>query len=534
MVVKREYIIVGAGAAGCVLAYRLSQNPDAHVTLLEAGPRDTHPFIHMPKGLAKVMQDPKHLWVYSSTPEASNAHTSETWVRGRVLGGSTSVNGMMYVRGQPGDFDAIAETTSDDWNWDRIGQAYAELESHELGPDATRGANGPIKITVPNQRDALTNAFVEAGKSLGWQEKADVNAPNDVEGIGYAPRTVYKGRRQSASTAFLKPAADRKNLKIVTNATVDRILFEGNRAAGVVIVDSDGTRRTLSTQGEIILCAGATASPGILERSGIGDSDRLAKLGIPLVHANANVGENLLEHRAIIVQWRLNQDVSHNKKYYGIGLIRSTLRYYLTRTGPMSAAAYEQVAWFKTRKGLNRPDAQFLLSPFSFDFDKDRKDVERKPGMHITIYPLRPSSRGHIHINSVSPDAIPELVTNYHDTEEDRRAMISAVRMARKFVRQPPLGQYVAEETMPGASYETDEEILRAYDTYGTCGYHAVGSCKMGSDPATSVVDPELRVRGVTGLRIMDTSVFPTIPSGNTNGPTMAMAWRAADVIQRG
>ena len=524
-----DYVIVGAGAAGCVLAYRLSENPAIKVALVEAGPRDTHPFIAMPKGLAKVMADPRHLWAHASRPHESTGGQSEVWVRGRVLGGSSSINGMMYVRGQPADFDAIAELSSDNWNWKHIGAAYAALEGHELGAAETRGAHGPLKITMPTLRDPLSMAQIAAGEAMGWPRKEDVNTPDDDDGIGFAPRTIANGRRQSAAVAFLRPAEKRANLSVLTDCTVDRVVFNGRRAVGVEVVRG-GMRETIPTRGEVILCGGAMASPAILERSGIGDAARLSALGIEVVHDNPQVGEGLIEHRGLIMQWKLKRDISQNKQFHGWRLLKSSIRYYLNRSGPMAAAAYEIGGWFRTRPGLNRPDAQVLVAPFSFDFAKDRRDVERFPGMHVVVYALRPTSRGRIHIDTRDPDAAAAFDPNYRAEPEDWRSMIGAVRVVRDYVRQSPLAALVAEETMPGPAFQSDAEILDAYDRFGTCGYHAVGSCRMGKDP-DSVVDPALRVRGVERLRIMDTSIMPVIPAGNTQAPTMAMAWRAADLV---
>lgn len=527
-----DYVICGAGAAGCVLAYRLSEDPAITVALIEAGPRDSHPFIRMPKGLAKVMQDPKHLWLHMSEPEDSTGGKTEAWVRGRVLGGSSAVNGMMYVRGQPADFDSIAEKSSEDWSWEHIGDAYRALEQHELGGAETRGDSGPLKVSMPTQRLPISDAQIAAGEAMGWQRKADVNAPDDAVAIGYAPRTIWKGKRQSAAQAFLRPAEKRTNLTIFTNSTVDRIVFEDKHATGVEIL-RNGVRQMIAAQREVIVCGGAMASPAILERSGIGQSERLTALGIPLVHDSSEVGEGLIEHRGLIMQWKLTDAaLSQNRVFGGWRLLLATLQYYLTGDGPMSSAAYEIGGWFKTRPGLNRPDAQMLIAPFSFDFAKDRTELEKHPGINAVIYPLRPTSRGSIHIASTDPDAAAGFKPNHRATDEDRKAMVGAVRVMREYAKHAPLAAMIEAETMPGKAYETDEEILAAYDQFGTCGYHAVGSCRMGSD-ADSVVDPELRVRGVERLRVMDTSIMPVIPSGNTNGPTMAMAWRAADLILR-
>jgi choline dehydrogenase-like flavoprotein len=526
-----DYVIAGAGAAGCVLAYRLSQDPGIRVALIEAGPRDKHPFIRMPKGLAKVMQDPKHLWVYASKPEDSTAQQSEMWVRGRVLGGSSSVNGMMYVRGQPADFDAIADLSSPDWDWAHIGAAYKAIEDHELGADQTRGAGGPLKVSMPTLKDKLSEAMIAAGEAMGWRRKRDVNEPDNDTGIGYAPRTIFRGKRQSAATAFLRPAETRSNLTVLTDSVVDRVVFAGKRASGVEIV-RDGRREIIPCSGEVIVCGGAMASPGILERSGIGDAARLAALGIPLVHHNPEVGEGLIEHRGIIVQWKVRTPLSHNREFSGWRLLRATARYYLTGDGPMASAAYEIGGWFKTDPTLNRPDAQMLIAPYSFDMAKHRTALEPFPGINAVIYPLRPTSRGSIHIETVDPDVPAQFSPNYRSSEADRKAMVGAIRVIRDYAAKSPLADLIEAETMPGPAYQSDAEILAAYDKFGTCGYHAVGSCRMGSDPA-SVVDPELKVRGVQGLRVVDTSIMPIIPSGNTNGPTMAMAWRAADLILR-
>ena len=526
-----DYVIVGAGPAGCVLTYRLSADPSVKVALIEAGPRDTHPFISMPKGLAKVMQDPRHLWFHASKPEPSTGGQSEVWVRGRVLGGSSSVNGMMYVRGQPADFDGIAARTSEDWSWEHIGQAYRALENHELGAALTRGDKGPLKISLPQLRDRTSDAQVAAGEAMGWARKADTNEPDDIERVGYSPRTIFKGKRQSAAQAFLRPVETRSNVTILTETTAKRVVFEGKRAVGVEVETANGVE-IIRTRGEVILCGGAMSTPGLLERSGVGQREVLEPLGVEVVHELPAVGEGLIEHRGIIVQWKLKSaDLSQNREFGGWRLLKATAEYYLKGTGPMASAAYEVGGWFKSDAKLDRPDCQMLAAPYSFDMAKQRTALETEPGMNVVIYPLRPTSAGSIHIETLDPSAPAVFSPNYRSTAEDRASMIGALRKIREWAAQKPLQDIIVAETTPGPAVETDDQIMDAYDRLGTCGYHAVGSCRMGNDPE-SVVDPQLRVRGVDGLRIMDTSILPSIPSGNTNGPVMAMAWRAADVIR--
>jgi choline dehydrogenase-like flavoprotein len=529
-----DYIIVGAGAAGCVLAYRLSEDPAVSVALVEAGGRDLHPFFHVPKAIGQLATKADALWNYAVEPEIGNGNKVEYWRRGRVLGGSTSINGLVYVRGQPADFDAIARHSSDDWSWEHIGRAYRALEDHELGDGDGRGRGGPLKISLPGAdvRNGLHEAVLAAGRSLGLSVKEDVNRPDNGEGIGYCPRTVYQGWRQSAVTAFLKPTHKRPNLSVITHATVEKIVFEGSRAVGISY-RREGKVAQLHARREVIVAAGALASPGILERSGIGDPARLASLGIPVVHANRSVGEGLLEHRALLMQWKMTADApSWNAAHRGWRLVGNVLRYLLTRRGPIGSATFDIGAWLKSRPELDRPDVQFLIAPHSVDFSRRGKTTEPFPGMSLVVYMLRPSSSGSVHITSTDPEVLPRIIPNHRATSEDRNAMVAGVRAVRRLMAQQPLSGLIEAETVPGPRFDTDEEILKAYDTFGTCGYHAVGSCRMGADVA-SVIDPELRVRGVEGLRIMDTSVVPIIPSGNTQGPMMAMAWRAADVILR-
>lgn len=535
MMQEFDYVIVGAGAAGCVLAHRLSEDSSVTVALIEAGGSDRTPFVSMPKGFAKLMQDVKRAWMYKIAPEKGNAfRDGEVWQRGRLMGGSSAINGLMYVRGQPADYDEIAAQTSDDWSWKHIGAAFKALESHELGAETTRGDRGPLRLTLANRRNALTEAMVDAGPTMGLARKTDVNAPDGDPCIGYATRTIYRGRRQSAARAFIDPIRHRANLTIFTDMLVDKVNFEGRRARSVAVIANKTERASaIRARREVILTAGAMASPGILQRSGIGDRALLQQLGIPLVHESPQVGRRVLEHRALMVQWRLRVALSDNAEYSGWRLLGNVARYYLTRSGPMSTGSFEIGAWLKSSPKAARPDIQFLVAPWSYDMTATSLALDKAPGMCMVAYPLRPTSQGEIHIVSRDPRALPKVQPNYVTTEEDRASMLDTVRLARQYGAQASLRPMIDAETFPGPQCVSDADILEAIAKAGMCGYHAVGSCRMGND-AESVIDPELRVRGVDGLRVVDTSIFPQMPSGNTNGPTMAMAWRAADVIRRG
>lgn len=523
-----DYVIVGAGASGCVLAYRLSADPGNSVLLIEAGGPDRNPFIHMPKGIAKAMAIPGLIWPYMTQAAPCTNGLEEMWARGRTLGGSSAVNGMMYVRGQAADYDAMAATTSADWNWDHIGRAYKAMENHELGAAGTRGDSGPLHITMPDHRDDLTEATIEAAVAMGMRRKEDVNDPADEERCGWAPRTVYKGRRESAAAAFLHPIRSRPNLTVVTGVTIDKVTLDGKRAIGVSGA-RDGAPVGYRASKEVILCAGALASPPILHRSGIGPAAHLRAIGVPLVQESPRLGYNLREHRALVMQFRTGDKVSQNRQYRGARLIGNVARYYLTRRGAMSSATYEAGAWFKTRKDLDRPDAQFLIAPYSFDFPNVTQ-VEPVGGMHLCLYILRPESTGTVMARSADPRDLPEIVPNYHLDDGDRRKMIDLMHYAREMMATAPVGPLIEGETRPSRDFATDDQIIAAYDAMGNGAYHASGSVEMGAD-ADKPLDPRLRVRGIAGLRVADTSILPFIVAGNTNGPAMAIAWRAADLI---
>jgi choline dehydrogenase-like flavoprotein len=529
-----DYIIIGGGSAGCVLASRLSADPAVSVCLLEAGPGDAHPYVHMPRGVGKLMAMPTHMYHYLTQPEPHNNQTPDMWLRGKVLGGSSSVNGMVWVRGQPADWDDLAAATSDDWNWEQISRCYETIEGHQLGPGPTRGGSGPVRISLPTWKTELTEAINQAGAKMGWPIKDDVNAPDDGEGVGYMPRTIWKGKRQSAAVAFLNPVRSRPNLTVITGAVTNHVMFEGKRAVGVDYVQN-GEHKQAGARREVLLCAGAIASPGVLERSGVGNPEVLEKFGIPLVHAQPQVGENASEHRAMRMQWRIKKPLSYNRDYEGLKLYWNVIRYYLTGEGPMSVAAIDMRAAFRSSPERNRANIQSQFGLFSWDVSGNpgSSGLEREHGFCSVFNPITPVSTGSIHIASRDPNQFPIITANYGAAAEDRAVMVAATRILRRFAEQEPLASLIESETLPGAQAQSDEEILACLDKYGNAGMHTVGSCRMGKD-AASVVDPELRVRGLEGLRVMDASVMPAIPSGNTNGPVMAMAWRAAEVIQRG
>jgi choline dehydrogenase-like flavoprotein len=527
-----DYVIIGAGAAGCVLAGRLSEDPTVSVCLIEAGGSDHHPYVSMPRGVAKLMRMPAYVHFYMTDPEPHTGMRPDYWVRGKVLGGSTSVNGMVWVKGQPADYEALAAQAGSRWGWASFARAYEAIEGHELGPAPSRGGKGPLRISISPERNALTEAMKAAGAKMGWRVKEDVNEPDDGVGIGYMPRSIWKGKRQSAAVAFLRPAMKRPNLTVITGATTDRIVFDGKRAIGVELV-KDGARQQIDARREVLICAGAIASPAILERSGVGDPELLAGLDIPLVHALPAVGEGTSEHRCMRMQWRLNKALSFNPKYRGLPLLASVLRYYLLHDGPMSGASMEMRAAFKSGPDVEQADIQVQLGLYSWDLQSPTGELERQHGFSTIAYGMVPSSRGSIHVTSRDPNVQPAIKANYYATNYDREVIISCARQMREWAAQEPLASLIESETTPGPCAQSDAELLDSIDQLGVAGLHTVGSCRMGTDEG-SVVDPDLRVRGVEALRVIDASIFPAIPAGNTQAPVIALGWLAAEIIAAG
>lgn len=522
-----DYIIVGAGSAGCVLANRLTETAGASVALLEAGGRDWNPWIHVPVGYFKTMHNPNTDWCYQTEPDPGLNGRSIPWPRGKVLGGSSSINGLLYIRGQKQDYDHWRQLGNDGWSFEDVLPYFRKSEDQQRGGDDYHGTGGPLTVSDMRTRRDLCDAFIDAAAEIGIPRTSDFNGA-DQYGVGYFQLTMRNGLRCSTARSYLSPAKNRKSLEVVPKAHTHRVLFENGKAVGVEARIGNKVMR-LSARREVILSAGAIGSPQILQLSGVGPAELLRKLGIEAVHLLEGVGENLQDHLQIRSVYTcnvptLNDEVNNFFRRMWIGI-----QFLTTRTGPMTMGASQVCAFAKTHASLETPDIQFHIQPLSSN--TPGQNLDSFSAFTTSVCQLRPESRGHIRIKSPDPEKAPAISPNYLATPTDRKVAIEGVRIGRKIAKTPSLKPIVVDEHEPGWTRESDEELLNWIRDRATTIYHPVGTCKMGRDDR-AVVDPRLRVHGIGNLRVVDASVMPTIVSGNTNAPTVMIAEKAADMIK--
>ena len=528
-----DYIIVGAGSAGCALAYRLSREASRRILLLEAGGHDSSPLIHIPLAFAFMMKNEKLNWCYETEPEPNMHHRRMSWPRGKVLGGTSSINGMVYIRGQREDYDHWHSLGNSGWSYDEVLPYFKRSEHKVEGGNAYHGYGGPLWVQeVPNtEKLDLADIFIEAGVQTGLPYNEDFNGPSQ-EGAGYYQLNIRNGRRQSTARTFLQQCKNRPNLNIVTGALSQQIVIENGRAVGVEYrrtVAKESSIERAYASGEVILCGGVINSPQLLELSGIGDREHLESLGVVVQHHLPGVGENLQDHLTINVQQGLRGVTTFYEETRPLALIKNLFKYLFTRRGLLAHPASQVGLFFRSGEQVDRPDAQVHFTPAASE-PGSKGNLKTTPGTTATVCQLRPESRGSVHIRSTDPQAHPGIRANYLDTEHDRKTIVAAVRKVREVFAAPAMNRYRDQEYKPGAQAQSDEQILEYARAEAESVYHPVGTCKMGSDPL-AVVDDRLRVRGVKALRVADASIMPTIVSGNTNAPAIMIAEKCADML---
>ncbi len=524
-----DFVIVGAGSAGCVLANRLSARPDVKVTLLEAGGRDWNPWIHIPVGYFKTMHNPSVDWCYRTEPDPGLNGRRLDWPRGKVLGGSSSLNGLLYVRGQPQDYDRWQQMGNPGWGWDDVLPLFKRSEDQERGPDDFHGVGGPLAVSDMRLSRPICDAWIEAAQEAGYPFNPDYNGATQ-EGVSYFQLTTRNGRRCSSAVAFLNPARRRPNLRILTRAAAQRIVFDGRRAIGMIYRDASGTERMVRARREVILSSGAIGSPQILMVSGVGDAAHLGQAGVEVVHELPGVGRNLQDHLQARLVFKCNEPTLNDEVRSLVNQARIALRYLVYRRGPMTMAASLATGFMRTGDHAETPDIQFHVQPWSAD--SPGAGVHPFSAFTMSVCQLRPESRGEIRIVSADPAEYPKIFPNYLSTETDCRTLVEGVRIARRIARCAPLAQKISEEFRPDEALGLDdyEGTLDWARGNTTSIYHPTGTCKMGRGE-DAVVDARLRVHGLGGLRVADCSIMPEIVSGNTNAPAIMIGEKASDMI---
>ncbi len=526
-----DYIVVGAGSAGAAVANRLSADARNKVLLLEAGP-PSNPWSRIPVGYARLLTNPAANWLYSSEPEASTNGRRLPVPRGKLLGGSSSINGQAFVRGQAQDFDTWAQMGNYGWSYEDILPLFKRMESYRgRGDDRFRGREGPILVNDPLPGDEVFAKIIEAARQVGIRHNPDYNGAQQ-DGIAMSQANIARGRRQSTATCYLDPVRQRPNLRIQTDALTEAVLLDGARCVGVRYSVGDAVHEAKAAR-EVVVSAGAINSPQLLELSGIGQGERLQALGIEVRHALPGVGENLRDHYAPRTRWAIGKKgITFNDRGRGLGLVGQALRYLLQRPSLLSMVGAPMRAFVKSREGLEAPDLLLGWVPMLTEPGPKGPRIAAQSGMTCYAHPMRPESKGRIHITAADPRKPPAINFNFLSAAIDAELTVKAIRIARSIMTAPALRDWGVSEIAPGTDRQTDDEIIDWVKRAGETTYHPVGTCKMGTDPM-AVVDPQLRVHGISGLRVADASIMPTLTSGNTNAPSIMIGEKAAELVLR-